>query len=222
MKRVEYHAAPRVHRRQTLRRPGHGGAARRVTGRLVAGGQTAASRSGRTGTAAPVPNRRGWPSRSPVPPRCGPSRSRGGFMSCSAPDQFGRRAAVRAQLVPARSRSSPWTSRTGSRASRCESIPGRTASPARSTSSKPGRYAIQAVVRLNPDTHKIGDGEGNAYGPVVHAELDPKKGGTVALKVDQIVSSPGHSRRPTGSSWSSCPARSSRLFITGRSSIARR
>ena len=52
---------------------------------------------------------------------------------------------------------------------------------------KPGRYAIQAVVRLNLDTHKIGDGEGNVYGPVVHAELDPKRGGTVALKVDEIV-----------------------------------
>jgi hypothetical protein len=52
---------------------------------------------------------------------------------------------------------------------------------------KPGRYAIQAVVRLNLDTHKIGDGEGNVYGPVVYAELDPKQGGTVALKVDTIV-----------------------------------
>jgi len=52
---------------------------------------------------------------------------------------------------------------------------------------EPGRYAIQAVVRLNPDTHKIGDGEGNAYGPVVHAPLDPREGGTVALVVDQVV-----------------------------------
>jgi pimeloyl-ACP methyl ester carboxylesterase len=52
---------------------------------------------------------------------------------------------------------------------------------------KPGRYAIQAVIRINLDTHKIGDGEGNAYGPVVHAELDPKQGGTVALTVDKIV-----------------------------------
>jgi hypothetical protein len=50
-----------------------------------------------------------------------------------------------------------------------------------------GRYAIQAVVRLNPDTHRIGDGEGNAYGPVVHAQLDPKEGGTIALKVDHMV-----------------------------------
>jgi len=52
---------------------------------------------------------------------------------------------------------------------------------------KPGRYAIQAVVRLNPDTHKIGDGEGNAYGPVVHAALDPGEGGTVSLVVDRTV-----------------------------------
>jgi pimeloyl-ACP methyl ester carboxylesterase len=52
---------------------------------------------------------------------------------------------------------------------------------------EPGRYAVQAVVRLNPDTHKIGDGEGNAFGPVVNAKLDPKTAGTVALKIDQIV-----------------------------------
>jgi Putative esterase len=52
---------------------------------------------------------------------------------------------------------------------------------------RPGRYAMQAVVRINLDTHKIGDGEGNVYGPVVHAELDPKQGGTIALKVDKIV-----------------------------------
>ncbi|MFI5455595.1 MAG: alpha/beta hydrolase-fold protein [Isosphaerales bacterium] len=52
---------------------------------------------------------------------------------------------------------------------------------------EPGRYSIQAVVRLNPDTHKIGDGEGNAYGPVVHAALDPREGGTVALMIDQVV-----------------------------------
>ncbi len=52
---------------------------------------------------------------------------------------------------------------------------------------KAGRYAIQAVVRLNPDTHRIGDGEGNAYGPAVHARLDPAEGGTVALKVDRLV-----------------------------------
>ena len=51
----------------------------------------------------------------------------------------------------------------------------------------PGRYAVQAVIRLNLDTHKIGDGDGNEYGPVVHAQLDPKKGGLVSLKVDHTV-----------------------------------
>jgi hypothetical protein len=53
----------------------------------------------------------------------------------------------------------------------------------------PGQYAIQAVVRLNRDTHHIGDGEGNAYGPVVHARLDPKAkdAGPIALSVDRIV-----------------------------------
>jgi pimeloyl-ACP methyl ester carboxylesterase len=55
---------------------------------------------------------------------------------------------------------------------------------------KPGQYSIQAVVRLNPDTHKIGDGEGNAYGPVVHARLDPTQGDTIALKVDRVVPAP--------------------------------
>jgi len=59
--------------------------------------------------------------------------------------------------------------------------------PGRLDELEAGRYAIQAVVRLNPDTHKIGDGEGNAYGPVVHANLDPREGGTVALEVNQIV-----------------------------------
>ena len=51
----------------------------------------------------------------------------------------------------------------------------------------PGKYAIQAVVRLNLDTHKIGNGEGNLYGPVVHAELDPKQRRKIALEVDHIV-----------------------------------
>jgi S-formylglutathione hydrolase FrmB len=50
-----------------------------------------------------------------------------------------------------------------------------------------GDYAIQAVVRLNPDEPKIGNGEGNAYGPVVHASLDPAKKAEVALEVDKLV-----------------------------------
>jgi pimeloyl-ACP methyl ester carboxylesterase len=52
---------------------------------------------------------------------------------------------------------------------------------------EPGRYAIQAVVRLNRDTHLIGDGEGNAFGPVVKETLDAKTAGTIALTVDQVV-----------------------------------
>jgi Putative esterase len=52
---------------------------------------------------------------------------------------------------------------------------------------RPGRYAVQAVIRLDPDTHQLGDGEGNAYGPVERLELDPSKSGTVALRVDRVV-----------------------------------
>ena len=53
---------------------------------------------------------------------------------------------------------------------------------------KPGKYTIQAVFRVNPDTHRIGNGEGNAYGPVVQTDLDPKKGTRVPLTVDRLVS----------------------------------
>jgi hypothetical protein len=52
---------------------------------------------------------------------------------------------------------------------------------------EPGRYAIQPVVRINRDTHRIGNGEGNAYGPVIHANLNPTESYSVALKVDHIV-----------------------------------
>jgi hypothetical protein len=52
---------------------------------------------------------------------------------------------------------------------------------------EPGSYAIQAVVRLNRDTHRIGNGEGNAYGPVIHAALDPKRSGKIELKVERLV-----------------------------------
>lgn len=50
-----------------------------------------------------------------------------------------------------------------------------------------GDYAIQAVIRLNPDEPKIGNGEGNAYGPVVHAKLEPDKTSSIALEVDRVV-----------------------------------
>src|SRR4051812_11648246 len=52
---------------------------------------------------------------------------------------------------------------------------------------KPGTYRAQAVVRLNPDTHRLGDGEGNAYGPVVTFRVGPEAGGVVKLAVDTIV-----------------------------------
>jgi pimeloyl-ACP methyl ester carboxylesterase len=52
---------------------------------------------------------------------------------------------------------------------------------------EPGRYAIQAVVRLNRDSHRIGNGDDNAFGPVVHASVDPKEGATISLQVDRIV-----------------------------------
>jgi len=52
---------------------------------------------------------------------------------------------------------------------------------------KPGRYRAQAVVRLNPDTAKIGDGEGNLFGPVVEFEAPRRANEPVALSVDQIV-----------------------------------
>jgi Putative esterase len=55
------------------------------------------------------------------------------------------------------------------------------------SSLKAGEYAVQAVVRLNPDTHAIGNGEGNAYGPVVRTMLDPGLGGRVSLRVDRLV-----------------------------------
>jgi Putative esterase len=51
----------------------------------------------------------------------------------------------------------------------------------------PGRYTVQAVARVNVDTHKIGDGEGNLYGPVIRVDVDPKRPGTVALKLDRLV-----------------------------------
>ncbi len=52
---------------------------------------------------------------------------------------------------------------------------------------KPGKYAAQAVVRLNLDTHKLGDGEGNAYGPVVEVDIDAARTEPIALAVDRLV-----------------------------------
>jgi pimeloyl-ACP methyl ester carboxylesterase len=52
---------------------------------------------------------------------------------------------------------------------------------------KAGKYTIQAVFRVNPDTHRIGDGEGNAYGPTIQTELDSKKRTRVSLTIDRLV-----------------------------------
>jgi len=52
---------------------------------------------------------------------------------------------------------------------------------------KPGAYQAQAVIRLNRDTMRIGDGEGNAYGPVVRFEVGGGHEGVTTLTVNQIV-----------------------------------
>jgi hypothetical protein len=52
---------------------------------------------------------------------------------------------------------------------------------------KKGRYAVRAVARVNLDTHRILDGDGNLFGPVVEADLDPANGGTVALRIDRAT-----------------------------------
>lgn len=54
---------------------------------------------------------------------------------------------------------------------------------------KPGEYRAQAVLRLNPDTHKLGDGEGNAYGPVVLVKIGPKSESAdpTKLEIDTVV-----------------------------------
>lgn len=51
----------------------------------------------------------------------------------------------------------------------------------------PGDYAAQAVLRLSRDTHRIGSGEGNAYGPVVHVRIDRDHPGPMSLRVDGFV-----------------------------------
>ncbi|WP_165250097.1 alpha/beta hydrolase-fold protein [Paludisphaera soli] len=50
-----------------------------------------------------------------------------------------------------------------------------------------GSYRAQAVVRLNLDTAKIGDGAGNLYGPIVAFTAPGKAGEPVKLAVDQVV-----------------------------------
>ncbi len=52
---------------------------------------------------------------------------------------------------------------------------------------EPGTYAAQAVLRLNPDTHRIGDGTGNAHGPVTEVEIGPEIQTAIPLVIDQVV-----------------------------------
>lgn len=61
--------------------------------------------------------------------------------------------------------------------------------PGRLDTLAPGEYRAQAVVRLNTDTHRIGDGEGNAFGPAVTFTVGPDAAApsTVVLKVDRLV-----------------------------------
>ena len=152
-----------------------------------------------------------------------PARSRRGSTSCSVRRTAGRRARKRPELVPAPAVLRRRGHATGSPASRSGSAPTPPASRARSTTLEPGEYAVQAVVRLNPDTHQLGDGEGNAYGPVVRARARPRvPSGTVALtrrpdRPARAVSGdrPGQARRAS-------PARSCRRSTAGRSATARR
>jgi Putative esterase len=53
---------------------------------------------------------------------------------------------------------------------------------------KPGNYVAQAVVRLNKDTQKIGDGEGNAYSPPVRFTVGVNANSKpVKLTIDAVV-----------------------------------
>jgi hypothetical protein len=71
----------------------------------------------------------------------------------------------------------------------------------------PGKYAAQAVLRRNRDTHRIGDGEGNGYGPVVHVEIG-KDDTPIALRVDKVV---GPRRFPSGDRFKLVELRSAKL-----------
>ncbi|MDG3003602.1 alpha/beta hydrolase-fold protein [Paludisphaera mucosa] len=51
----------------------------------------------------------------------------------------------------------------------------------------PGDYRAQAVVRVNPDTAKIGDGEGNFFGPIVDFKAPAAAAEAIKLTVDQVV-----------------------------------
>lgn len=50
-----------------------------------------------------------------------------------------------------------------------------------------GEYQVQAVIRFNPDSPRLGRGEGNAYSKPVRATMGEGLGGTVDLVIDQVV-----------------------------------
>ncbi|GAC1334637.1 MAG: alpha/beta hydrolase-fold protein [Isosphaeraceae bacterium] len=56
---------------------------------------------------------------------------------------------------------------------------------------KAGKYRAQAVVRLNLDTHKIGDGPGNLFGAIATIEVEAGKPANFSLPVvDKVVVEP--------------------------------
>lgn len=60
-----------------------------------------------------------------------------------------------------------------------------------------GEYKVQAVIRLNPDTHRLGDGEGNLYGPAtpLTVRFDPKSADVKSVSVRLVVEVPAPPRR---------------------------
>lgn len=59
--------------------------------------------------------------------------------------------------------------------------------PGRLDTLEPGTYSAQAVVRLNPDTHRLGDGAGNAYGPIASVTIREDNETPFPLTVTTIV-----------------------------------
>jgi hypothetical protein len=54
----------------------------------------------------------------------------------------------------------------------------------------PGQYTVQAVMRRNPDSPKIGVGPGTVYSRPVTVHLDPAAPRNIALTLDQVVAAP--------------------------------
>ena len=52
---------------------------------------------------------------------------------------------------------------------------------------KPGKYAAQALMRVNMQTHRLGNGPGNAFSDVAVLEVAENKDVTVKLQINSIV-----------------------------------